>query len=59
MRTTAHVIHILGEFASDLPDMTTPDISDFYKNKVTEAIQEAVSLLRTHALRIDHPLALD
>jgi hypothetical protein len=59
MRSTAHIIHILGEFAGDLSDMTTPDISDSYKNKVTEAIQEAVNLLRIHALRIDHPLALD
>ena len=59
MRTTEEIIYLLGEFASDLPEMTTPDISDSYKSNVGEAIQEAVSLLRTHALRIDHPLAID
>jgi hypothetical protein len=59
MRTTEDIIYLLGEFANDFPGMTTPDISDSYKNSVTEAIQEAVDLLRTHALRIDHPLALD
>jgi hypothetical protein len=59
MRIAEDIIYILGEFANDLPEMYAPDISEDYKNKVTEAIQEAVSLLRTHALRIDHPLALD
>ena len=59
MRTTEDIIYLLGEFANDLPGMATPDISDSYKRNVTEAIQEAVSLLRTHALRIDHPLAID
>jgi len=59
MRTTEDIIHILCEFASDLPGMATPDISDNYKSNVGEAIHEAVSLLRTHALRIDHPLAID
>ena len=53
------LIHLLSEFAGDLPEMTTPDISDKYKNSVAEAIQEAVILLRTHALPIDHPLAID
>lgn len=59
MRTTEDIIYLLCEFASDLPAMTTSDISDSYKSNVGEAIQEAVSLLRTHALRIDHPLAID
>jgi hypothetical protein len=59
MSSAVRIILLLGEFANDLPEMTTPDISDSYKNKVAEAIQEAVSLLRTHALRIDHPLAID
>lgn len=53
------LIYLLSEFASDLPEMTTPDISDDYKNKVAEAIAEAVILLRTHALPISHPLAID
>jgi hypothetical protein len=59
MSSAVRIILLLGEFANDLPGMATPDISDSYKNKVAEAIQEAVSLLRTHALRIDHPLAID
>jgi hypothetical protein len=53
------LIHLLSEFAGDLPEMTTPDISDNYKNKVAEAIAEAVILLRTHALDPAHPLAID
>ena len=59
MRTTEDIIYLLGGFASDLPGLAIPEISDKYKSNVGEAIQEAVSLLRTHALRIDHPLALD
>lgn len=53
------LIHLLSEFAGDLSGMTTPDISDNYKKSVAEAIAEAVILLRTHALPIDHPLAID
>ena len=50
MRTTKDIIYILCEFANDFPEMYVPDISENYKNSVAEAIQEAVDLLRTHAV---------
>jgi hypothetical protein len=53
------IIRRLSEFANDLPEMYTPDISDNYKEEVVKAIAEAVILLRTHALDPAHPLAID
>lgn len=53
------LIHLLSEFASDLPEIYTPDVSDNYKAKVSEAIHEALILIRTHALDSNHPLAID
>jgi hypothetical protein len=53
------LVHLLSEFASDLPEMSTPDISDNYKGEVVKAIHEALILIRTHALDPDHPLAID
>jgi hypothetical protein len=53
------LLHLLSEFASDFPEIYTPDISDNYKGEVVKAIAEAVILIRTHALDPDHPLAID
>jgi hypothetical protein len=56
---TNDVISTLYEFAADLPDSYTPDISDNYKAQVVSAILTAMELIRTHALPIDHPLAVE
>jgi hypothetical protein len=56
---TDDVIATLLEFAGDLPEMYTPEISDNYKGQIIGAIHTAVELIRTHALPIDHPLAVE
>ena len=56
---TNDVISTLYEFAADLPDSYTPDISDNYKTQVVSAIHTAIELIRTHALPIGHPLAVE
>jgi hypothetical protein len=56
---TTNVIASLLEFAGDLPDMYTPEISDNYKGQIVGAIHTAVELIRTHALPIGHPLAVE
>jgi hypothetical protein len=56
---TDDVIATLLEFAGDLPDMATPEISDNYKGQVVGAILAAVELVRTHALPIGHALAIE
>jgi hypothetical protein len=56
---TNDVIATLCEFAADLPDSYTPDISDNYKTQVVSAIHTAVELIRTHALPIGHVLAVE
>ena len=57
--TTNDVIATLYEFAADLADSYTPDMSDSYKTQVVSAIYTAVELLRTHALPIGHVLAVE
>lgn len=56
---TNDVIATLYEFAADLPDSYTPDMSDSYKTQVVSAIHTAIELIRTHALPIGHPLAVE
>lgn len=56
---TDDVIATLLELAGDLPDMYTPEISDNYKGQILTAIYTAVELVRTHALPIGHPLAVE
>ena len=53
------LIHILSEFLGDFPNMFCPDISDNNKKAVIEALEEAIILIRTHALDPKHPLAID
>jgi len=55
----ADMIGTIYGFLFDFPNMLCPDMSDEYRKSLTEALEEAVILIRTHALDPDHPLAID
>lgn len=53
------VVLSLSELLIDLEGMHLPDMSEYAKADYLRTIGEAVALLRTHALPVEHPWAVE